>query len=599
MNIFYTIVKNLFIWTVPLLLVLYSIAFLSINPQIHKETLIDMDFYSKAEDILSDQNENTLENGISGIVFNLTMRELVTQDWLQSVFEGNIDLITAWFAGKEDNLAFYFPTTQIEENLRSNIDQKIREEVDENKSQINTCSLEAAQTIQREGFDPRGEFCLPQSVKNGEEDLSSFLQSESNENILDSLFRNNPIPSSGETVNIDSLDSLYSTSQNQFFRLTNVLRDIFVFLRSLWIVVLVAFIGVLAVILLLAKTSGKKITSELRHILWTIGLSTAILSVTVIIVGGGSVYLNSLITQSLTSFVSSEIINLFALAAVRITFNLVSFAFWISLALIAFSGLLYGLEKSGLLENKLRPAADLPGNSGGGYRSNKPRVKPPSYEPSKFSGSPSPSSSYNRVPSTAAGQSTGGNRSSQSKSNSGYEPHEILKEHPEFPKVDNTSEIKNDSKTKQNKPVFQSSSLLNEDGDTIQKQKPNQESETHLQGSSSGQNWQASTNKPLSEPAGSINGSSQASSGSNSSNRQESVYAGQPSSLESDNNGAGQEKNRSGHDAYASSSRFNQNQEKSKYSSLSSKPSSSSSLNRPPKNKVIEANNNKSKIAGL
>jgi hypothetical protein len=348
MGLLYAILKNFFTWVVPVLIVIFSIVFVAIDAPSFKSSFQSNNFYSQFVEKLNntDDSENIENQGVAGLVATTLGEDLITEVWTQEVVEKNIDLTTSWLKGEDEFWVFYLPTKEIEDSLKSRVDSQVNEALASGK-EIRTCSVSESQTIQREGFEVGSDFCLPQSVKNGEETLSGFLESGSggqNDGLLNQIFKNLPIDSTAENFKAEVVgqgDNGFSLIVNTM----NIFRDSGIFIRSsFWIVapiILLSFVG----LLFLAKVQGVFL-AEIRRIFWLVGFGTLLLSFTVVMVLSGSFYINTWIVDVLLpGFTTVEIMNLVAWQFVLLSFNLVSLAVWASVILIVLGTFVYILER--------------------------------------------------------------------------------------------------------------------------------------------------------------------------------------------------------------------------------------------------------------
>jgi hypothetical protein len=348
----YRYIRGIIIAILPILLVLFSISVRLPDAQLHKDTLLNSNFYnSLSTQIKSYEPGYDPKNAFLSLVIASTIDDFASPGWLQNITEKNIDLTTAWLRGDTEDWSFYLPSQDISLAVNDKIDAKTKDFVNQYGSSINTCSDTQANDLKTQGFDTTKDFCLPKSVLDGSQTLSSFfgydVNSNKNQSVLDSLFKNGFF--NGNTDNF-SFSSTLGSSQSNIYNWIKTFRDYFVGFRK----IILPLFGVLAVIILLlvllAPRVGKKSLPELRRILTYSGYSTIIISVCVILVLGGAAYIISAVKVALfPGFGTDKISSILTWQMVLFSFNIVSLAIYIGVGFFVASLILWLVDKIGFL----------------------------------------------------------------------------------------------------------------------------------------------------------------------------------------------------------------------------------------------------------
>ncbi len=347
MRLLQTFLQGFIVAILPLLIVAFSIAFTLPNASIHKDSLNQENFYSKLNDQLKKNYENTpgSSQAIGYLVIGPIVNKLVTPDWLKNVSETNIDYVTRWLQGDSNILNFYLPTSDIEKVVREGIDEQASKIAKESNTNIETCSTEDLAKLKTEGYDSSKTFCLPAEVKDGSKKLSEVLgvAQQNGFNSLDDVLKNNPISPLSNQVRAESIIS--GANQVTLSRL-NWARDQLLDFRSKALVYFAVFALLIAANLALVAFSNRKMLAYLRRLSWFISTSTLSLCVFWLLVTGGFAYLSSSLNLLLLpGFATSEIVNLLAWNLLRLSFNLILPALIFSGVLLLINIVMLILEK--------------------------------------------------------------------------------------------------------------------------------------------------------------------------------------------------------------------------------------------------------------
>lgn len=348
------------VWITPIALIFISIFINLPNADLHKQTLRNSNFYTdlSSEIRSTDLSVQDINRGFGSILLRAVLSDLATPGWLQNFFEQNIDLIAKWLTdqNQESNLILFIPSQEIELAVAKRINKTTAEVSDKFSDQIPVCSRDEVSKLKREGFSFEQSFCLPERVKNGEQELLEFLEINQEDidrgRVLDKVINNNILNNFNENFRADQILSL-DPVQKQFLNFLNQIRSTFLWLRSLFLPTLILIILLFVVNLILAKfTDNKKISYEIRRYFYTVAIGTITSSILIILFLGGFIYLNGWVQSIFIPGLNSSIItNLLALEMVKFAFNLVSLAVWISLGMIAFNIIFKILEITGILSD--------------------------------------------------------------------------------------------------------------------------------------------------------------------------------------------------------------------------------------------------------
>jgi hypothetical protein len=353
---FYGIIHKLGIWITPIVLIIFSLSLNLPNNTLHKATLRNSNFYNQ---LSSEINTNSLDlesakSSFSGILFSSVLKDLATPGWLQNLFERNIDLSSNWISGKTENLTLYLPSEDIQQATSKNIDNQTKKITSDFADQIKVCSKNEEEVIKREGFDlDQKDFCLPESVAKGQQQLTEFLgvkSTDSKQSILDKVVKNNQLKVSTEKFNAEDL--LTNSNQKNLISRLNFFRDLFLRLSAIAPFAMIFCFILLIIDLFLAKSMNRRIGKELRKYLFYVASSTISLAALIILGLGASTYFTSFIRNLLfPGGATTRIINLLALEIVKFSFNITSAAVWISVGFLVFNLIYQFLENSGILHN--------------------------------------------------------------------------------------------------------------------------------------------------------------------------------------------------------------------------------------------------------
>lgn len=336
MRLLYYLVSSFVLWILPLIIVFYSLAWNVSNPEVYLGAFRNQDFYNQMSELSrenADWSDFQAEEGVTGFLLATIMKDFTPEQW-QDLVEGNVVAFTEWLSGESD-LVLYIPTDDLEKNLSENLNQNVQDLVNENSVNIPECSVEQTEEILRQGgFDPEDEFCLPAEVKSGQESLSDFLGTSSNQ-VLENLLQNNYL---SLQRNRYSLENINTPEQVQSFLNgpLNFVRDGLLVARSWTPVVLVASLAMLVAYVVLAWLSKKEVWRELGKFFRSVGISLLITSAVLILFLGGTYFLNATLLSLISPIFSlGEISSLMLWTVLNIAFNLVAPAIWLAvLALV-------------------------------------------------------------------------------------------------------------------------------------------------------------------------------------------------------------------------------------------------------------------------
>jgi hypothetical protein len=341
MKLISKLLSNFSIWLIPIVLVIASLGLNLGNAEMHKNSLKSNDFYTKLSNELksSEVNEENVKLGFSSIIISTLAEDLITPGWLQNLSENNIDEVTGWLNGDEQGLVFYLPNKEIEDAVAKSLDAKTKEATENLSDEIPTCTVDAGEALKREGISLDANFCLPESVKNGEQSLSEFIgisgEDANDSEFLNKLIRNNPLTPLNDRIKATDLPE-NNRLRNIFVNQINTVRSSYIFLNSNVIYLFGLVAGLFILSLIIAKISNKQMIYELKRLLLYSGVGTVSLAAIIILMLGGTLYFSSLIPNIiLPGFGTSQLNNLVAFEAVKFLFNILSSAVWIALSMIA------------------------------------------------------------------------------------------------------------------------------------------------------------------------------------------------------------------------------------------------------------------------
>ncbi len=348
------LISRLLIWVAPVLLVLVSIFINLPNSQLHKETLSNSDFYNKLSSQLQQAEVKDQEGQVSfgSILYASVLQDVASPGWLRNLFEQNIDNTTDWLDGENSELVLYLPSKDIELAASRQLDNQVQEINNNSEINIETCTQGQIDTIQREGFALNSEVCLPESVKNGEQSLTEFLeindQAVETGEFFSNLIRNSPFNAFSNSYKPTELPR-YSDG---LIGLLNQARDLFISVKQAIPFVLIGLIIALVLQLLMARFANRKVLSELRRTLFYTSLGIFSLSAAVILTIGGSVYFTSYLQELfLPGLQVNQLTQIISFEAVKFAFNIVSYAFWLAVGMITLNFVLQYCEVSGFFVN--------------------------------------------------------------------------------------------------------------------------------------------------------------------------------------------------------------------------------------------------------
>ena len=348
----YRYIRGIIIAVLPILLVLFSIGVRLPDAKLHKDTLKNSSFYTELSGEVKNYDPGfDPKNAFLSLVIASTVDQFASPGWLQNFSEQNIDLTSAWLRGDVEDWSFYIPSQDVSLAVNDKIDAKTKGFVDKYGSSVNTCTDTEEVELKNQGFDPNKTFCLPKSVKDGKQTLSSFFgydqNNSKNKSLLDSLFKNGFW--NGNIENF-KFDSVFQSSSSDVYKWLKTIRGYFVGLRIIILPALLITILAIAFLILLSSKVGKKPLAELRRVLTYSAYSTIIISVCVILIIGGSAYLTSTIRLALLpGFSTAKIASIVTWQIVLFSFNIVSTAIYIATALFVISLILWVVDKIGFV----------------------------------------------------------------------------------------------------------------------------------------------------------------------------------------------------------------------------------------------------------
>jgi hypothetical protein len=357
LKIAYQVLSKTVIWIAPFIIVLSSIIFTLPDGQMHKRTLANSNFYDQLSEELQN-SEIQIENGQIGfgtILYGTVLKDLATSGWLKNFSETNIDNFTNWLSGDVEAWVLYVPVQDVELSAASQIDQQVASLEEQYGDNLPVCSEGQAETLRVERFSLNNEFCIPETVKNGEESLTEFLgiteEDTKTGEFLEKLVRNNPLNNTSSNFKLDDFE-YYTLPRQQFFDNLNLLRDGFLFVRSYLVYILIFVAAAFAALLIISKLVGKKASTEFRRFLFYTSIGIFTLSAAIILFLGGTIYFTSIVQNFLLpGFTTSTIITLIAFEAVKFGFNIVSYAFWAGVIMITLNFFLQYADSTGLFSD--------------------------------------------------------------------------------------------------------------------------------------------------------------------------------------------------------------------------------------------------------
>jgi hypothetical protein len=330
---------NLFIITTSSIVILYSIAFVLPDSNLHTQRLVKSNFYNNIVESLSSKpnitEKNSINQGVSYIITNSLLQETITPSWLKGVVETNIITTSRWLVGETDSWEFYLPVRDIEEALKKNIDEQTTQFISSNKSSVPTCTLNQAETIRTNGFDLSEPFCIPVEVRDGARSLTDYLGGNSitsSIGFLDRVVRGLNLNSVSDIQKIDEFTDNARKEEKSTINSIKALRNGFVYLRQN-----VFFAGLLIVILLTANLTILRITQKnysffLMRSFFSISINIFVFSIGFVLFMGGSGFLaNQFRSFLLPGFFSNKTFEILQKALFDFSVSLVTPALFIGL----------------------------------------------------------------------------------------------------------------------------------------------------------------------------------------------------------------------------------------------------------------------------
>jgi hypothetical protein len=344
MSILYRILQGFLIYFLPLVVLLFSLSTSLVNPDIHKKTLQNTNFYNKLGSEIAKFNtqEKTTTDQNQKNFWNLYGKDLANPVFLQDFFEQNIDSTTGYLAEKNPNWAFYLPASKIENEAKST-----KEIIESKKSEIPECTAESLEKVKNvissgQNINLQNNFCLPKEVKNGQQSLTKFLQDNNLENSLNSMITD-------KTDQFKtSIANSFSSSFAGFF---GFMRSYLTKIRTIAPTVIIVMSLVLLIMTILAGTVGRKPLHDLRTNLWHIAISVLSLSALFVLILGGIAFVNSWFGEFIFGQKVPEIVNISLIQWLWFLFDLVSLAVWSGFGLLILSLVMLFLPKGSVEQN--------------------------------------------------------------------------------------------------------------------------------------------------------------------------------------------------------------------------------------------------------
>lgn len=338
MKIFYKVFFAILTGILPLFLVFYSFTFNLDNAELHKHSLDKGEFYSELSTKIPQTVEYDLNNAHQTAIyltFN-SLESLLDANFLKKVSNNNIDLITDWLGGKTDELSIYLPVAEIDKNLSTRIDEEVTKLVEKEGASIPSCTSEQTNNLIVKGFTEDQPFCLSETVKSGEIPFTKYLTGSDihQQGLFNQIFKDSAFDTSAERFQINDV-KIAGIQGKDIQKTLNTMRDIILLLEDLFIPGLIIIIFLLIGLISLGILSKISIKSSLRSFCFRVGVGTLTWVAITILTFSGLVYFNFWANDvwfNTNEF--NEITKLFTLATLRLTFGLVSYAFWIGLSLI-------------------------------------------------------------------------------------------------------------------------------------------------------------------------------------------------------------------------------------------------------------------------
>jgi len=274
MKLIYRIVKALYLWIVPLIIVLLSVILVSTNAQIYKDILRENNFYPQAAQAL----QNTIapesvsnENIPRSLVFFSVIRQSVSDIWLQTFFEKNIDASVGWIRGDKESWVIFVPISDINAAITAQIDEASLV-ILQNKD-LETCSLDEAKKIQQNGYQNLASAtCIPQQIKSGEQTFSQFFSLQNNTNPLNTLLPNSPFNTLNDHFEIEQIVS-FAGQNGIILKVLTLFRSIVISIQNLTIPLFIAIIILGLLLIILARIARYGAAQQVQSISTTLAFS--------------------------------------------------------------------------------------------------------------------------------------------------------------------------------------------------------------------------------------------------------------------------------------------------------------------------------------
>lgn len=333
MRFLYRLFGSVLLSLLPLVVVLYSLVWSAGNPDVYRSAFVATDFYEKISTLAknhSNLNHFQAKDGIPGLLLVLAFKDFSADQWKELV-EGNIATFTEWLSGDDETLVLYIPTETLEKNLVANLDDHVRQIVQDSSSNLPECSPEETKNIKKQGgFAVDQALCLPKEVKSGQQSFTKFLEPDQN-GILDRLLQNNYLSLRRNRYSLSDL-RLSGPIQTFLTGPLNRVRDLLLIAKQwTWnvVVIVLASLGLYVALTWLARRS---VSYELAFLFKAIGLSLLIWCGIIILSLGGAYYLNAAVLSLISPvFALGEVTSLILSVVVRIAFNLLLPALWAAL----------------------------------------------------------------------------------------------------------------------------------------------------------------------------------------------------------------------------------------------------------------------------
>ncbi len=355
MSFLQRLLHNLCIWTISVAVVLYSFIFVLPNSALHKKQLVDNNVYELFVQSLKPTSSGTgvVQNGFSYILSNTLQSELLTPTWVRGVVETNIEFTSRWLLGETNNWEFYFPLKDVENAIEKGLDTQTQEFVKVN-SEVKTCTLNQAETIQNNGFDLSKEFCLPSEIKNGSITISEYFRyiNSPRTGLLEKMIKGIALNDSSLIQNVSEYSKNASADQKSEIRLFESFRNLFLFLRNSLFAVGLFLLILLSICIWSQYTKGRSVLNYTMRVFWSLSIHIGILSISLIFLLGGSGFLAGKVQSViLPGFLQNQTQQIINGAVYRFSLSLFTPALFIALSLGCLAGVYWFAIRMGVFDS--------------------------------------------------------------------------------------------------------------------------------------------------------------------------------------------------------------------------------------------------------